>query len=154
MNYEHFLKSEFLPLLDQITPERPTQWGKMSPQNIVEHIGLSLMISNGSAPQQASAEPERMAYRKSKFMAEYVPMPKGVRVPFAPEDAPPHHYPSMDAAKDKVRREWQKFYDYYAQHPDAAEMHPMFGPLNFAEWTEIHARHFRHHLEQLGFEFA
>ncbi len=152
MDYSSFLNTQVPDLMAQITPETEVLWGKMSPQHIIEHLGLLFMVSNGKIKIPANAEPERLAYRKMRFFEADVPFPRSFRTTFIPEEAPPLRFADIQEAKLKVAKEQQRFNDHYTENPGAKEMHPVLGQLDFAEWTQFHARHIKHHLAQLGFE--
>jgi oxepin-CoA hydrolase/3-oxo-5,6-dehydrosuberyl-CoA semialdehyde dehydrogenase len=47
----------------------------------------------------------------------------------------------------------ERFYEYHTEHPDITPVHPTLGPLNYQEWVQMHARHFKHHLKQFGLIF-
>ena len=150
MDYKHFLYEEFPILLRGLKAETPALWGKMTAHQMVEHLTMVVGASNGRFTMQPSAEPERLAYRKMRFFEKDVPFPKSVRVEFVPEDPTPTRTPNIEDAKMKLFDQLQRFDDYFREHSGMMTMHAVFGPLNFDEWIQNHARHFRHHLMQFG----
>jgi Protein of unknown function (DUF1569) len=150
MNYHEFLYAQFPDLLDQLHADTPPLWGLMNAQQMVEHLVSVVSCSNGRFEATPSADAERLAYRKMRFFEKDVPMPRSLRVDFVPETPRPVQYPDMETAKNQLLQQLERFDDYYIEHPGIMAMHPVLGVLNYNEWVETHARHFRHHFQQFG----
>ena len=150
MDYKHFLYEEFPVLLRGLKADTPALWGKMNAQQMIEHLMLVVSASNGRILVKPTADPERLAYRKMRFFEKDVPMPRNFRVDFAPEEPSPVQFANIEDAKMQLFNQLQRFDDYFAEHVGITTIHPVFGPFNFDEWVENHARHFRHHLMQFG----
>lgn len=150
MNYHEFLYEQFPELIEGIKADTPALWGLMNAQQMLEHIGNVVGLSNGRFEAKPTVDAERLAYRKMRFFEKDVPMPRSFRADFLPETPNPVQFSDIEAAKDFVLQQLQRFDDYYAEHPDMTAVHPVFGALNYNEWVENHARHFRHHLQQFG----
>jgi hypothetical protein len=97
-----------------------------------------------------SADEERLAYRKMRFFEKDTPFPRNFRVDFVPEEPNSVHFPNIEDAKMQLFNQLQRFDDYFTEHPGIKTTHAVFGDLNFDEWVQNHARHFRHHLMQFG----
>ena len=150
MNYHEFLYEQFPELLNAVKADTPALWGLMNAQQMLEHIGTTIGFSNGRFEAKPTVDAERLAYRKMRFFEMDRPMPHNFRVEFVPETPNPLQFPNIDAAKNFVLQQLQRFDDYYAEHPGMTAVHPVLGSLNYNEWVENHARHFRHHLTQFG----
>ncbi len=150
MDYKHFLYEEFPVLLRGLKSDTPALWGKMNAQQMIEHLSMVVGASNGRLTMQPSAEPERLAYRKMRFFERDTPFPRSVRVEFVPEEPIPVYCANIEDAKMQLFDQLQRFDDYFREHEGMSTMHAVFGPLNFEEWIQNHARHFRHHLMQFG----
>jgi hypothetical protein len=152
MNYEEFLYEQFPDLLDKLEADAPAIWGSMNAQQMVEHLASIVGCSNGRYDVPAKADPERLAYRKMRYFEKDVPMPRNLRVDveFVPETPRPLQFPDMASAKTQLLQQLERFDDYYMEHPGLTAMHPVLGILNYDEWVQTHARHFRHHLQQFG----
>lgn len=148
--YSRFLYEELPEWLQKLEADTMPLWGQMTAQQMVEHLAYVVSYSNGRFEATPNAEPERLAYRKSRFFEKDVPFPRSLTVPNIPATAPPPQYPSLEASVAHLLQQIQRFDDYLLEHPDLQPMHPVLGPLNRAEWTAFHARHARHHLQQFG----
>ncbi len=150
MNYHEFLYEQFPELVDALNADTQPLWGLMNAQQMIEHLAGILSCSNGRFEAKPSADAERMAHRKMRYFEKDVPMPRNFRVDFVPETPRPVRYPDMETAKNHLLQQLERFDDYYVEHPDMTAMHPVLGILNYNEWVETHARHFRHHFQQFG----
>jgi Protein of unknown function (DUF1569) len=150
MDYAEFLYEQFPDLLDKLDADASPLWGKMNPQQMIEHLILIVGYSNGRFNFDQKTDPERLAYRKMRYFEKYVPMTHDIKQPFLPETPHPVMYPDLETAKNFLLQQLERFDDYYAEHPRIEAMHPVLGMLNYNEWVEMHARHFEHHLRQFG----
>lgn len=150
MNYHEFLYEQFPDLLDGLQADTPAVWGLMNAQQMVEHLGTVVGFSNGRFEAKPTVDEARLAHRKMRYYEKDVPMPRGFRAEFIPETPNPVQFPDMETAKNFLLQQLERFDDYYAEHPGLTAMHPVLGVLNYDEWVQTHARHFRHHLQQFG----
>jgi hydroxymethylglutaryl-CoA reductase len=150
MDYQDFLYNQFPDLLSTLNQDTQPLWGLMNAQQLVEHLTIILACSNGHFDAKPIADVERMAYRKMRYYEKDVPMPRNFRTDFMPETPHPVKYPNIEIAKIQLKEELVHFKNYYAEHLNLTAMHPVLGLLNYEEWLETHARHFRHHLQQFG----
>ena len=150
IDYSNFLFIEFPDLLNNLSHNAPAQWGRMNAHQMIEHLAQVLSISNGRFTGTANAEPERLAYRKMRFLEKDVPFSKGIRVDFVPEDPAPTMFIDIEQSKAFLMTQLQRFYDYHTEHADLKPIHPVFGELTYEEWIQFHARHTRHHFLQFG----
>ncbi len=151
MNYTDFLKQEFPALLESLNEEHQPLWGLMNPQQMVEHLGMVLLISNGKSQYTTeNINLERMAKSHDFFFKEKQPFPKNVRVKSLPEIPAPPYFPDLATAKAKLMAELARFDDYFDKNPDAKPLHPAFGYLSHEEWKDFHARHILHHFQQFN----
>ena len=150
MDYKHFLYEEFPVLLRGLKTDTPSQWGKMNAQQMIEHLILVVSASNGRITIQPIADDDRLAYRKMRFFEKDTPMPRSLRVDFVPEEPRALQCANIEEAKMELFNQLQRFDDYFNEHEGMTTVHPIFGPLNFDEWIQNHARHIRHHLMQFG----
>ena len=150
MDYKEFLYEEFPVLLRDLNADTPALWGKMNAQQMIEHLSLVVGASNGRFTMKPTAEADRLAYRKMRFFEKDTPMPRHIRVSFVPEEPSPLQFVHIEDAKMKLFEQLQRFDDYFMEHPGITSVHPVLGVLNYEEWVQNHARHFRHHLMQFG----
>lgn len=145
------LLSEKIPaLLRKLKPDAKPLWGKMSAQHMVEHIAMAWSISNGILEMELMLPAEKAARRKQFTLVEKNPFPKDLRVPIAPEEPGILEFSNLEEAIQYFELGAVRFYEYFAENPDASPIHPILGALNIGEWQEFHAMHFQHHLSQFG----
>jgi hydroxymethylglutaryl-CoA reductase len=150
MNYHDFFYQQTPILLRGLKQDTPALWGQMNAQQMIEHLAFIVSVSNGRLPVQPTAESARLAHRKMRYFEKDTPIPKGLRVEMVPETPHPMAFPDIEAAKMHLFEQLDRFDDFFNEHPNLTTMHPMLGPLNYDEWVQTHARHFRHHLQQFG----
>ena len=148
--YQLFLYDEFPQLLEKIEAEKEAKWGKMNAHQMLEHLAHIMSIANGRFAITPNAEPERLAYRKMRFLETEYPFPRGVRVEFISEEPIPTQFPEIHQSKAFLLNQLQRFFDYHSEHPDLMPVHPVFEPMNYDEWVQFQARHIKHHFQQFG----
>lgn len=138
---------QFIDKLYTLDPAAQPSWGGMSAQQMVEHLGITLMISNGKiklpCPTPAEKLPALLAFLKSDS-----PLPRNFQPPGLTV-LQPVKYSSIAEAADKVRKEALLFHKHFGQ-PGIAEVHPVFGELDYEQWKHFHKKHFIHHMTQFG----
>jgi len=145
-------KAFFLGLparLRSLSPESKPLWGNMSAQQMVEHLVGSWRISNGRAkavPMLSEAETKT----RRDFLFSDKPYEKHVANPIFAKGLPPLRKPSLAAAIDQLEDEMDAFFTYHELHPNAIEVHPVYGALDREAWLNFQTKHMQHHLAQFG----
>lgn len=137
-------------LLRALPPDQLPVFGTLTPQHMVEHLSFVLGFSSGLRTAQQTVSPEKSAIYKAKFILGPDPFPKGVQLERGNITLPPLSHPDMDAAVDGLLIAIETFHRYFEDHPEAAPVHPFFGPMSHAEWRVSHNKHFTHHLQQFN----
>ena len=146
-----FLKREFIPLLKRIPAGTPPQWGKMSLQHMVEHLGAAVKIASGR--MQLPGQPDPTTQEKSKaFLMTEKPFRENTRNPFLSEDIYPLRNHTLAAAISELQAALLEFFALYEQDPGKRENNLIFGSLNYAEQVQLLYKHALHHLKQFGVE--
>ena len=119
-------------------------WGKMNPQQMVEHLVDEVQWTNGKI-QRICTNPEEEAEGGKQLMVySDILMPRN----FYAGDLPcTFSYPCLQSALQQLAVELDDF-DQYFRIPGAKATHPLFGPLNYMEWLIWQNKHFSHHLRQ------
>lgn len=125
-------------------------WGKMSPQNIIEHLTGSLKMSTGKTIVKRYTTPEEAITIKSKLIDSPAAIPEGVKNPLLTGEAPALIHKDMDTAIAELFQEIDHFKTYYKQNPNAVHTHLRMGELTHGEWLIMHNKHFTHHFKQYG----
>ena len=143
-------RQAFQSLLNQLVETTEAQWGLMRSQHMIEHLTTTLKMSNGKKelPQRYSDEEAKAA--KAAFIYTDAEMAKGLKTPTLPEVPGAFEFPTLEIAKEKLIAELDDFENYFKLHPNATNVHPRFGPLNYNEWVILHNKHFLHHFKQFG----
>ncbi|MCL4864387.1 MAG: DinB family protein [Gemmatimonadales bacterium] len=141
---------DLLARLARVTPESPRQWGKMSPAEMLCHLGDAgdFVLGRRIPP---GIQPSGRRRPVMKWLALRAPMRW------------PHGYPtrsSMDPQRDGTKpaqfeADRARVADGLralaaATGPDLARDHMVFGPMSLADWHRWAYRHLDHHLRQFG----
>jgi len=143
-----------IQLFDKIQENDKGQWGIMSPQNMVEHVGgLLYATAMGKNLSQLALPTDQAAKMKNRFFGAYYPFPRNVKMPGTqdkPATAPPLRYASLTEAKEKLQGATKKFITQYEANPAQVLIHGYFGDLTMEEWLQFHVKHVEHHLMQFS----
>jgi len=144
-----FLRTSFLEALAALRADQPPRWGRMSAQQMVEHLSWTFAGSNGRVQIECPTPEGQWASMKA-FLHSNRPAPPGFMNPVLAEGLPALQHPSVPAALAALKLELELFLAQERAHPDATHMHPLFGPLDLEEWSRTHFKHCVHHLLQFG----
>lgn len=146
----HFLKTECLSLLQQLSNDQTAKWGKMDGQQMVEHLRDIFKLANGKIVLPLlNTDAEKLAKARIFMMSDGL-FQENTRVPVMPEEPRPHKYSSLAEAITKMESELNDVFTFYAPDPLKTLMHPMFGELNYEQQMYYLDKHVRHHLRQFG----
>jgi oxepin-CoA hydrolase/3-oxo-5,6-dehydrosuberyl-CoA semialdehyde dehydrogenase len=131
------LRDEFLrrTLPDAIEPLRESArpaWGRMSAQQMVEHLGWAFDLATGEQQTDCPVPPEQRE-RMKPFLHTNNHSSREFMNPALAGGLPPLRCSDLDAAKDALDRARRRF---LAQPPSALSVkrtHPVFGPLLLRE---------------------
>ncbi|MPL54625.1 Bifunctional protein PaaZ [bioreactor metagenome] len=139
-------------LLNGLTENTKPNWGKMTAQQMLEHLETTLLYSIGEPEVEKCFTPEEHLEKYQDSLYNHRKMPKDFPAPFLPEDGtlPELKYKNLEQAKEKFLENLQKYQIYYRENPEAEHMHFVFGKLNKEMMELMHRKHFTHHFEQFG----
>ena len=130
--------------------ERATaRWGRMTAQQMVEHLEWGFELSTGRAAVECTVPQERRERFKS-FLRDNTPMMHEFRNPVLAAGLPALRHGGLPEARAALAGEVTRFVDYERSAPNAVHTHPVFGPLTAEEWARAHFKHAYHHLLQFG----
>jgi hypothetical protein len=145
LDKEHIFKT-----LSALKADTPPLFGKMSAQDMVEHLILSMTFCNGKAPQVLMI-PERSSQAiKHHTINTDKEMGKGFKAPMLGDDPPPLIHEDLPSAIEQLKKEMEDFDSYFKKAPHAAPVSPVLGILDHTEWIIFHNKHFTHHFKQFG----
>lgn len=139
-------------LLKGLTENTKPNWGKMTAQQMLEHLETTLLYSIGEPEAEKCFTPEEHLEKYQDSLYNHRKMPKDFPAPFLPEDGtlPELKYKNLEQAKEKFLENLQKYQIYYRENPEAEHMHFVFGKLNKEMMELMHRKHFTHHFEQFN----
>lgn len=145
-----FLKEELWTKLNELDAKASAKWGKMGPQQMVEHLGSTTIISYGRFDAPTIYEEEKLKQNYSYIIEGRRRLKQSTTAPILPEEPLPLRFESLELAIEKLKKLIEDFLAHFDQNPKAKYMHPAFGMLNFEEWAYFHAMHAQYHLDQFG----
>ena len=144
-----FFQNTIPEALANLTESTERVWGIMSPQAMVEHLVGSWMISNGRA-QIGLAVPEESLPKRREFLFSDRPYERGIPNPTQAPGEQKLRKESLQAAKDALLKEMDRFFEHHKQNPGVVYTHPVFGELDFEGWLTFQKKHMGHHLRQFA----
>ena len=121
-------------------------WGKMTSQQMVEHLVDQVQWTNGKKIPTCDKSAEEAERGKQRMIYTDALIPKNVFLGDLPEN---YQYPNIEAAINQLMTELHEF-DRYFKEPNITCIHGGFGPMDHNEWVIWHNKHFSHHLRQFN----
>ena len=144
---EAFLRNLLLDALAPLSDNSNPLWGRMSAQQMVEHLGWAFELSTGQAHVDCLV-PEAERERIRMFLYDNRPTPHEFMNPALVRGLPALRRASLVEAKASLRLEVDRFLYQSKMILSAVHTHPVFGPLGGEEWARTHFKHGYHHLLQ------
>ncbi len=144
-----FLQHLASEALSMLSPSTKAFWGSMNHQQMVEHLIMSLEMSNSNLLSQIEVDSKSIRERKS-FLHNDLQTPHNFKVPYLEKELPPNKYTSLEESIIAFRQELASFNNYNEKDNNQIKIHPIFGPLNHDEWSRCHFKHMYRHLLQFG----
>lgn len=139
-------REQLKTLLLSIPADAKPLWGKMQPQQMVEHLIDSVEYTNGKKIASCNFPVEHALRAKQKGVYTDDEIPKNVILGTLPDE---YAYSGMGSAIEQLMLELNSF-DAYFKTPGITSVHGGFGPMDHNEWLIWHGKHFTHHLKQFG----
>lgn len=134
----------------KLQPNSPAVWGKMKPQQMVEHLIDQVQYTNGKKEPFCEVSEEQALLAKQVNIYTAVEIPRNVIFGEIPDDL---IYPDLPTAIHKLMIELGDF-DQYFMEPGTLVIHGGFGLMNYKEWCIWHSKHFSHHLKQFNIKVS
>lgn len=139
-------RTELQSLLAELNPDAVPLWGKMKPQQMVEHLIDQVRYTNGTKIPTCDVLEEEAYQRKQKGLDLQYEIPRNIILGTLPEI---YEYGNLETAINQLMKELELFDDHFKE-PRKTELHGGFGPMNYQEWQIWHGKHFTHHFKQFG----
>jgi len=141
-------RQNIFDLLNTLNKDTPPKFGKMTPQHMVEHLALSVSISNSTGPQKQYSTAEEGEVIKSKLIYTEIEIPTGIKNPILGDELAALKFKDLETAIARLKIELNGFDTYFKNHPEGKTTQPRMGPLSHNEWIILHNKHISHHLKQ------
>lgn len=145
-----FLKQRFVPLLRQIPPDRPPQWGKMTLQQMIEHFTDAVRLASGKLVFTEILTPHDQLDRYRDFMLSERPFKENTVNPIVPEVPAPVKNKSCEEAINELQKEIRFFFSVFEKNNLQVTRNPIFGDLNYEQNIHLLYKHAKHHLRQFA----
>ncbi len=137
-------------ILQNLSHKSTAQWGIMTPQNMLEHLENSLLMSIGEIAVTAPQTNEKLE-KLQDSLYQWRAMPQNFKFPLLPENENAVlRHKNLDKAKESFLESLKKYRIYYRENPMAEHANAVFGMLNNEMWELLHQKHFQHHFTQFG----
>ena len=144
-----FIKYDFIQLIKNLPADAMGKWGKMTAQQMVEHVSGFFKVSTNQLHFPMVTPVEHLPKYK-EFLLSEKEFRENTKAPVLPEEPTPVTYPTMKEAVADLEKQIQIFADKYSSGEIVISQHPVFGDLNFEEWVLLHYKHLLHHAKQFG----
>jgi len=145
----NFLRETFPTRLKKLKGDEKPLWGKMNPQQMVEHMTGSFRIADEKIIQEIKTPPDRLASYKTFMMSEKEFRPN-TRNALMGEEPEPVVNENFEKAVSELEQEINDFIEYFRDQPGKSTTNGVFGDLVFEEWVQLLHKHSVHHLKQFG----
>lgn len=145
----NFINNEFPALLKKLTPETPRKWGKMNPQQMVEHLTDYVRVATGKNPAAVVTSAEQLpAYKR--FLDSDKQFRPDTKNPLNEGEPNAFRNNNLQEAIDEYNAEMKEFYEIFEKDPGLRTGHPAFGMLSKEDWIKLQYKHLSHHARQFG----
>jgi oxepin-CoA hydrolase/3-oxo-5,6-dehydrosuberyl-CoA semialdehyde dehydrogenase len=135
--------------IDGLAKTSRSKWGKMTAQQMVEHLTWAFELSTGRVSVDCRV-PEAQREQMKAFLHSNRPSPHEFMNPALAGGLPALRCEGLEEAKAALRVEAARFLEYSRTTPHVIHTHPIFGPIGVDEWSRTHFKHSYHHLLQFG----
>ncbi len=150
MESYNFVVIQSPQILSGLKEDAIPSWGKMLPQQMVEHLSLRFKYASKKVIAKPFMPQERMAFYKAKFFSGSMQIKKEFTAKglIPPDQVSGLRFNSLEEAIAKYKSSLQEFDNFFKINPLALTFHPFFGYLSYDEWFFYHNLHIRHHFLQ------
>jgi len=153
MDYQklHFITTDLVPLLRTLHPDKAAKWGKMNPQQMVEHLSGFFKVSSNKLHFPLVTPADQLPKFK-EFLRSDKAFRENTKAPVLPEAPLPVQFASLADAVNELEKEINDFLHHFKDSPGLTTQHPVFGDLDFEDWVLLHYKHVVHHAKQFGLD--
>jgi hypothetical protein len=133
-----------LSRINNLTPESPALWGKMSVDQMLKHCSAAIDVSFGEKDLKINFFMKLLGkmLKNKVFNSEFQK-----NSPTAPEFIFKEHYDFEKEKQELINR----FSRFTQGHSSIKVMnHPFWGKMTYEDWDKLMWKHTDHHLRQFG----
>lgn len=149
-----FLQNRLVPLLRTIPSDQPPHWGKMTLQQLLEHLIDVFRIASGRTIHQTIITPQEKLSKMQDFLMSDKPFRENTANPLLPQDPAPVKLASIEEAYSDLEDEISHFFGVFEANENLSTRNPLFGDLNFEMNVQLLYKHTLHHLRQFGVSYT
>ena len=149
MNKEEFLLKEYVPLLKKLKGDEKGNFGKLSPQGMIEHMTDSIGVAWGRIMLPLHTNENLLMKFRDFALSEKAFKPNTVNA-LMDETAPPLRNRNISEAIAELEKEIEFLQIFHKAKPDAIILNPFFGDFNYDQWIHLLHKHAVHHLKQFN----
>ncbi len=149
MDKAKFLKEDYIQLLKKLKGNEKGNFGKLSPQGMIEHMSDSFGNAYGRIHQPLHTK-EEMVPRFRDFALSDKPFKENTPNAYMSEQPDPLRHASIPAAIAELEGEIKAFFDFYNSNPGTKKLNPFFGEFSYEDWLHLLHKHASHHLKQFN----
>jgi hypothetical protein len=145
-----FLRIDFVKHLGTINPNTLPLFGKMNPQQMVEHMAEYIRMGYGNPRIAERSYSDEIIDKMNAFLKTEKPLRPNTGNPLMEETPAPAKLKDYEAALQDVAKAIDEFFVAFEQNPKLIISNPFFGNLDFSLTVQLLYKHSQHHLRQFG----
>lgn len=139
--------------LERLTPASKPKWGRMQPQQMLEHLELIYQMAAGDFQDFEIVTPLDALEETQAQLWNYEPFTKGAKNPLYKahqDELPALIHRDLAEAKAGFKAARKRFLTHFKKYPETQTKHITFGYLTGFEWKLMERKHLNHHFSQFG----
>lgn len=125
-------------------------FGKMSPQQMLEHMSEYIRLAYGNPVISSKFYTAESVDKLQAFLRSDRPFKENTPNPLLPDTPPSLRFREYEAAQADVAAAVRELFEAFAANPDLKVENPFFGTLDRELTFHLLAKHAAHHLRQFG----
>ena len=144
-------QSKINECLTKLTVDSKAEWGRLTPQHMIEHLEYTYRILSGEIQDFEINTPEKILEKVHNTLYNYSKMPREYDFPLAEKsEITKLKHENLEVAKEKMLEARTAYLNFYKENPEAKTKNIVFGELNRYECYLLERKHLNHHFEQFG----
>lgn len=145
----NFLRNEYIGILQNLDENAPRKWGKMTVQQMIEHMSDYVRIASGKTAMDI-VTPEEKLPRMQGFLTSEKQFPENTPNVLMPDEPAPARHATKQEAIAELQAEINDFFSIHEAEAGKKTPNPFFGLLDFDHQVQLLHKHATHHLRQFG----